>query len=388
MNLYEALDKAWKEDDLEKIKALQQEKPNVLLGGEYRGFAPLHMAVLNINLPVVNLLLAMDGIEPNIKCPIHGNTPLHYAAMRIADVTKAEVDIKLEIIKSLVAHKANPNIKNDWNELPLHHATSNSPESLESRDIHFNPSHNLPIVEFLLTHTKEPHCKNKSNYTPLHFAILGARHANTDVVKCLLQSGEEKDIVLACETINAFNHIPLTLAARDGDLAMIKALLEKAPNTAGFYFRGISPLHELFYDIRYQDSEEQKQSRSALRFEKFKLLWKPGVDLMALNLNGKTIFEAAERHDLNPSIVDFLKNLKQTSSAVDPVCESLKIQPPVEEGASTGLEAIQAGNSIYRKTKNSDRNKMFANHDEEVNSEEETNLEESTNASSMKAFRL
>ena len=71
----------------------------------------LHMASANGHVQVVKMLLGVQGINVS---PVNdtGNTPLHYASL----------NGKREVVELLIAHKADPNVRNDVGRIALEDA--------------------------------------------------------------------------------------------------------------------------------------------------------------------------------------------------------------------------------------------------------------------------
>lgn len=164
---------AAKSGDLEKIKELIKDDPNLVFGRDIggNGGTPLLEACDSgcsgpfrrpgglIYKDVVELLLA-HGADANAK-DNGGKTPLFYAAIR---GNKAVVEL-------LLAHGADANAKENEGWTPLLWASSG-----DHKD----------VVELLLAHGADVNAKNNLGETPLHRAAL---RGYKDVVELLRQHG-------------------------------------------------------------------------------------------------------------------------------------------------------------------------------------------------------
>ena len=176
-------------------------------GENNEGVRPLHLAASRGFLSVVEALL-VHGADPNSQM-IGGTieplgkgggydraTPLHYAA----------AGGYLAIVKLLLDHKADVNVKARNGRTPLHAAAD------------FN---RLEIVKLLLAHQANPNA-SASDGTPLGSAM---RNRNAEMVKALIAAGA--DVNAKGVPVDAGNIlVPLAYAARVGDLALARILLQ------------------------------------------------------------------------------------------------------------------------------------------------------------------
>ena len=151
--------------DLAEVKRLVIDcgvNPNIQSTAE--GGTPLHVAADRGYLGIVKFLLR-HGANPNMKND-YGNTPLHFAALYGHP----------EVVKLLIKHGADPNIKNNYGWTPLHDAAYNG---------------RLDVVKLLLEHGANPNIQNNAGLTPLHYAVEGCF---VDVVRVLLDHGADLTI--------------------------------------------------------------------------------------------------------------------------------------------------------------------------------------------------
>ena len=107
---YNILINAIENNDIKKVKELlNKEVSNINLLNK-NGITPLHIAVINGNLEIINFMLE-KGANPNIKSFNKKQTPLHYAYIF--------KNIKANKIKNLlIKYKADPNIEDINNKKP------------------------------------------------------------------------------------------------------------------------------------------------------------------------------------------------------------------------------------------------------------------------------
>jgi ankyrin repeat protein len=135
-------------------------------GGVFSPEFKLGWAVVRGDLAEVKRLVIDCGVNPNIQSTAEGGTPLHVAADRGY----------LRIVKFLLKHGANPNMKNDYGNTPLHDAAAFG---------------HREVVKLLLEHGANPNIRDNDGYTPLHYAV---GFCYVDVVRVLLDHGADPTI--------------------------------------------------------------------------------------------------------------------------------------------------------------------------------------------------
>jgi ankyrin repeat protein len=110
------------------------------------------------NLGELRLLIA-SGVDINQGDVERGLTPLHVAVE----------NRHLEIVQELLNHNANPNKAQNWGSVPLHFAVIEG---------------NLEIVRTLIRHGADMNIQNTGGWTPLHWAGF---YGHLDIIKELLQ---------------------------------------------------------------------------------------------------------------------------------------------------------------------------------------------------------
>lgn len=107
-------------DDLEKIRSLIKESPDLAFSTDNHGRTPLHYTAANGSRAAAELLLAANA-DVNARCK-RGYTPLHFAA---GNSNKAVAEL-------LLVAKAQINAKANDGATPLHEAASNAePDMVE-----------------------------------------------------------------------------------------------------------------------------------------------------------------------------------------------------------------------------------------------------------------
>jgi ankyrin repeat protein len=143
--------------DLEKVRALLQDDPNLVFDKDKNGYTPLHWAAKNGHADVAKLLLA-NKAESNAKTNI-GWTPLHEAS---------EGGHK-DLVELLLVNKANVNEKTYRGYTALHFAASKG---------------FMDVAELLLAHGADVNAKCNLGFTPLQTAM-----GHKDVAELLRQHG-------------------------------------------------------------------------------------------------------------------------------------------------------------------------------------------------------
>ncbi|CAG9765618.1 unnamed protein product [Ceutorhynchus assimilis] len=174
---------------------------------------PLHLAVMNGNIVIVEMILNNKGVKINAKNSFD-ETPLYHAIekrkMKITELLikhgpMSIILLQNEVVTSLLSRGATVDAKGKDNITPLHVAA----QKWKDFDIH--------IAKDLLNHGASIHSLTLEGYTPLHFA---SERDNAEVVKLFLDLGAD---------INAStkdNLTPLHVAIRNQSLTVVKLLLE------------------------------------------------------------------------------------------------------------------------------------------------------------------
>lgn len=143
--------------DLEKVRALIQNDPDLVFSKDDKGYTPLHWAAKNGHMDVARLLLAKKA-EINAKTNI-GWTPLHEAAD----------GGQKDLVKFLLTNNANVNERTARGYTALHFAASKG---------------YIDVAELLLDYGANVNARCNLGFTPLQTAM-----AHKDVVELLQKHG-------------------------------------------------------------------------------------------------------------------------------------------------------------------------------------------------------
>ena len=138
-----------RDGDVKQIRA-SLARDNVLANmTDEIGMSPLHIAVINGHLRIVNILINA-GAEVNATDRLKRRTPLHYAAFHSYP----------KIMLFLLSRQADHSMADSEGNQALHFATANGCYS---------------TVDILLQHLANPDCLNQNWQTPLHLAAYAGR---------------------------------------------------------------------------------------------------------------------------------------------------------------------------------------------------------------------
>jgi ankyrin repeat protein len=147
--------------DLEKVKALLQADPKLAEARTEDGSTALHLAALEGQTAVAQLLLA-NGAQVNAR-GLREETPLHMAMY----------DGHREVAEVLLASQADLDARNTAGETPLHLAVRKG-----YRD----------LVELLLEHHADVNAKDRQDATPLHAAVAAG---HKEVIELLVSQNAD-----------------------------------------------------------------------------------------------------------------------------------------------------------------------------------------------------
>jgi len=235
------INKAARDDDLGKVKALLKGNPDLVFTKyDKYGATPLHVAAEKGHKEVADLLLA-NKAEVNAKITT-GATPLHMAAfsgrkelVELLLANKAEVDTKAndgwtplhvaaekghkEVVELLLANKAEVNAQTNDGWTPLHVAAQKGRKE---------------VAELLLANQAEVNAKANNGLTPLHVSLA---QGHKGLVELLLANKAE---VNAKITTGA---TPLHMAAFSGHKEVVELLLANKATVNVKANDGSTPLH-------------------------------------------------------------------------------------------------------------------------------------------------
>jgi ankyrin repeat protein len=150
-----------KNEDLQKLKAMLRDNPELVSRRNGIGYSPLHLAAQKGSMDVVELLLA-NKADINARAG-RGATPLH----------KAAAEGHISVAELLLANKAEIDARDNLGRTALHWAVLNSHHEM---------------VQLLLANNADVNIREKVfGYTALHLAALGHK----DVAELLLAKGAD-----------------------------------------------------------------------------------------------------------------------------------------------------------------------------------------------------
>jgi len=206
-------------DDLDKVKSLLKINPDLVSSKDGDGETPLHWAAANGHNDVVKFLLA-NKADVNAK-DNSGDTPLHQAAGKGY----------LDTAELLLAGQADVNSKDKNEYTPLHYAVL---------------GHQLKLVQLLLAKKADVNAKDSRNRTP---AQLAAFKGFTDIATWLQQqsanAGDSKPALMSPSGKIVIGSLASVHdAASEGNLIRLKSLVKNTPDSVFSGDKdGDTPLH-------------------------------------------------------------------------------------------------------------------------------------------------
>ncbi|CAL1689721.1 unnamed protein product [Lasius platythorax] len=196
------------------------------------GYVLLRDAVMIRHTEISKLLLT-NGSRVNSKKEKPFNTPLHFAV----------INGDIEIVNMLLCRGANIDAKNQYDRTPFHNAVE---------------SKNIEIIELLLNRGAYVNARDSNSITPLHLAV--EKGSDEEIIKLLLSRGANVDAngylkivenllkhgahVNSAYTYTCWKgYTPLHLAVENGSEEIIKLLLSKGANVDAKGENGITSLH-------------------------------------------------------------------------------------------------------------------------------------------------
>lgn len=222
--------------DVDQIKFLFKNSPDLIDATDQKGLTPLHVAAGNHQTGVVQTLLALRA-KVNLRAR-SGQTPLHVAA-RNGDS---------EIVELLLAHRALVDVPDNFGNTPLLVALqSTQAETLdEGGGLAATTSGNeglsmarlqqqqLQLAQLLVRQKAGVNVRNRAGATPLTEAV---RLGNGPVVELLLAAGADPNVAEP-----ATGQSPLHVAAGRGQLSIVQWLLRERAVVNSPDARGETPL--------------------------------------------------------------------------------------------------------------------------------------------------
>ena len=175
----------------------------------YRDRTPLHLAAYHGFLGVTRTLVERNA-DINAR-DSSGNRPLHRTMYDWYSQSERTQDCRLDVVKFLLDHGADPDAKNDRRWTPLHVASYYG---------------SVRGTQLVLEHGANIHARNKKGRTPLHQILDGLDDTFDnldkflDIMRCLLARGADVD------ALDGDHGTPLHLASHQGCVKGARLLLE------------------------------------------------------------------------------------------------------------------------------------------------------------------
>ncbi|WP_157147767.1 ankyrin repeat domain-containing protein [Brachyspira pilosicoli] len=220
---------AVKNNDIIAVNALLKENVNPNFVDE-EGYSPLHRAVLNNNLDVVNVLLSYKDIDTEIKLPYEASVDDWYLG-GATPLLVASYTGNADIVNALIEAGSDIRAKDDIDgATTIHIASANG---------------NNEVINILLN--KDNTLINEADSmkdTPLHWASIKNQ---TDTISLLLANGADTKLT------NSDRNTVLHYAAMYGDVNTVNVLLEADSSLASVENNeGITPI---YYAIVVSDND-------------------------------------------------------------------------------------------------------------------------------------
>lgn len=220
---------AVKNNDIIAVNALLKENVNPNFVDE-EGYSPLHRAVLNDNLDVVNVLLSYKDIDTEIKLPYEASVDDWYLG-GATPLLVASYTGNADIVNALIEAGSDIRAKDDIDgATTIHIASANG---------------NNEVINILLN--KDNTLINEADSmkdTPLHWASIKNQ---TDTISLLLANGADTKLT------NSDGNTVLHYAAMYGDVNTVNVLLEADSSLASVENNeGITPI---YYAIIVSDND-------------------------------------------------------------------------------------------------------------------------------------
>lgn len=222
-----------------------QNKEIVSDNQEIKSF-PLHEACLNEDFKKVKSLLKQGSFNINEKTTYDGRTALHDSCYKG----------NIKITKLLIANKADINIKDNSELIPLHHACNSNHKALvryllsQKADINHKTKnntiaihhaalfHSIGMLTFLIKNNANINAKDSKGHTPINYTILMNR---IEHFKVLLNS--KADVKLKDTKNNTLLHTYVHSKHKRLDIKILQSLLKNnidpnAKNNNGEYAIG------------------------------------------------------------------------------------------------------------------------------------------------------
>ncbi|XP_062609752.1 ankyrin repeat and SOCS box protein 8-like isoform X2 [Saccostrea cucullata] len=265
--------------------------------------------------------LKKSRVQKSVAMQLNEYTPLHIACLHS----------NIEVIRLLLNHDADVNVKDSTNRTPLHYATLANRSDVvnlcieNGADVNHQTSSgktalmyavqekNLAIVQAIVDAGADVSLKDVKGGTALEICLLsGGRTANTDIVKALLQAGSDPNAE------NLYKATPLMLAAGTGQLEVINLLLDAGA------------------DINHEDNKGKTAFNICCEHTRMpkagRLLISRGADINHRDHAGKTSLEKALQYNKIGTVMFLLQaDCLRSSNLIksEKIQELCKMFPPL-----------------------------------------------------------
>jgi ankyrin repeat protein len=250
------------EQEMQRIRDVVSADPTTINLQDKAGNTPLHLAVINNYLPLMDWLKG-HGADPNSRGP-YGDRPLHTAVI-------SDRNSDGRVIRILLRMGADVNAPNDYGDTPLHRAAyhgltetarlllknkadvSRRAQRGETALLYASrPQGHPETVLALLEGGAEVNGADNFGMTPLHGAAM---IGNVDVARVLIDKGRAD---LNRQNLNGYT--PLHVAAIGGKTVFVQFLLENGANRDLRDKRNLTPAEAAVQFPAMLYSKEGKQA--------------------------------------------------------------------------------------------------------------------------------
>ncbi|KAF3937506.1 hypothetical protein ABW19_dt0204039 [Dactylella cylindrospora] len=319
--------------------------------------------ILSLARELINLGADVNFIakfERYSSCPL--STLIRYF---IDNPTPKDEDAVFGMIKELLSRGANPNIPG----IP-----SSVIPRLTSPILLAASARNLKLLQLLREFSKFELRYDQCDYTGatmLHY-FFGS-HEDNDWTAAAEMEQEEKDVLemiiqAAPNLVNAedqFSRRPLSWAVWNGELEAVKVLLKHGADVNDEDEYGRTALHCLAVRAACDETED------AIQKSVLETLLEAGADIMTCSKNGVSAFFEAVRVNSTTFLREFIKNLSQSPSGIDPEFwlrtdrygQNFLHHAVLRNGKSIDADYIQVIESILEGLPEEVRRKCFSQED-------------------------